>query len=697
MKTLPIPLSVLLVSALMVASVPFLAFAQTDDTDRGNRADKASFTIRDEVRGQGDRSIEFKNDEIIVKFAGDAGPTRVATRGRRVVDVIGEYRGRTDVEYAEPNYIAYAFATPNDPLYSPYQWNFDNLVSGGVHAETAWDTTTGEGVVVAIVDTGVAYEDYRRGWFERYTQAPDLAGTSFIDGYDFVNNDTHANDDQGHGTHVAGTIAGTTNNNEGVAGLAHGATIMPIKVLASDGSGGYADVADGIRYAADNGANVINLSLGGPTGASYLEEAVCYAKNKGVTVVVASGNDGANTVSYPAAYNDCVIAVGATRFDETRASYSNGGTALDIVAPGGDTGVDQNGDGWGDGILQQTFGSNPNTFGYYFYQGTSMATPHVAAAAALVIAAGKASTPDEVQSLLESTADDLGPTGFDTSYGHGLLNLAAALSGSTPPPPPDPNPGPDPEPTPNQVPTADAGADQHVSDDDNTGEETVTLDGTNSSDDDGSIVSYDWFEGATYLGNGATLDATFDVGVHDVTLVVVDDGGASSSDAVMITVDAYEPPPPPPPPPSPGTELFFDGFENGIGSWTQDSQDDWQGRRRNAYSGNSAAEVDGSASDALLISPNFSLSTPTGVRVSFVWFIERQFDRGEYLALDISTDGGATWQDYAELLGDVDTEDVWHAESITLSDVSEVQIRFRALVSSSIEDAYLDDVLIETL
>lgn len=691
MKTLSIPLVVLLAAALLVALLPFATLAQTDETNRGDRESKPDLQIKRELSGRGHSSAAFYKDEIIVKFANGARPSRVETRGRRVADVVAEYTNRDDVEYAEPNYVAYAHAVPNDPYYDPFQWNFDNPTNGGVQAETAWDTTNGSGVVVAVVDTGVAYENYRRSWFERYSQAPDLAGTSFIKGYDFVNNDAHANDDAGHGTHVAGTIAGTTNEGAGVAGLAYGATIMPVKVLGSNGSGSYADVADGIRFAADNGAQVINLSLGGSVGASYLEDAVCYAKSKGVTVVASSGNDGANSVSYPAAYDNCVIAVGATRFDERVTDYSNQGTSLDLVAPGGDVSVDQNGDGYGDGILQQTFGNNPNSFGYYFYQGTSMAAPHVSAAAAMVIAVGKAGTPAEVQTFLESTADDLGASGFDTTYGYGLINLGVALTGGTQPPEPPVDPPAEPE---NIAPTADAGEDQTVEDADNSGAEVVTLDGTGSSDSDGSVVSYDWFDGADYLGSGSVLEVEFAVGVHQVSLAVVDNDGASSTDAVTITVDAFVPPPPPPPA---STVLFSDGFEDGLGQWTQDSQLDWKDRSRTTYSGRRAVEVDGRASDAQLISPNFDLGSGASVQVNFAWFIEKKFDWGEYLAFDVSTDGGNTWTERARLRGDVDSEETWHLESIDLGTVTNVQIRFRAKVSSSVEDAYLDDVVIEVL
>ncbi|MGA9348912.1 MAG: S8 family serine peptidase [Anaerolineae bacterium] len=324
--------------------------------------------------------------------------------------------GDPSIESAEPNYYRYADFTPNDPYYS-LQWHFPMI-----HMPSAWDKSNGAGVTVAVLDTGVAYEDYGP-----YRQAPDLAGTTFVAGWDFVNEDSHPNDDNSHGTHVAGTIAQTTNNGIGVAGIAYGANIMPIKVLDSEGSGTDKWVADGIMWAVDHGAQVINLSLSGPAPSTVLETAVNYAYDNGVTVVAAAGNGGEDgigdpVVEYPAAYENC-IAVGAVRYDQTRSYYSNYGPALDLVAPGGDMSVAQNGDGYNDGVLQQTF--NPDTrdytdFAYWFFDGASMAAAHVSGVAALLIH-GDATTPDEVRAALENTAKDLGPTGWDEEYGHGLI------------------------------------------------------------------------------------------------------------------------------------------------------------------------------------------------------------------------------------------------------------------------------------
>src|SRR3989344_4901101 len=259
-------------------------------------------------------------EELVVKYKGEKKARVVKlSRGKSIKDAAREFRLRGDVEYAEPNYIAYALMVPNDPYYG-YQWNMKKI-----GMESAWDIHTGTGVTVAVIDTGVAYENFTQG-LKNYYRAPDLGSTAFAPGYDFVHNDTHPNDDNGHG---------------------------------KSGSGTYADVADGIRFAADNGAKVINLSLGGSATTTYLEEAVAYAYEKDVTIVAAAGNGGAGSVTYPAAYDNYVIAAGATRYDDARASYSNYGASLDIMAPGGDTSVDQNGDGYGDGISQQTLqGSN---------------------------------------------------------------------------------------------------------------------------------------------------------------------------------------------------------------------------------------------------------------------------------------------------------------------------------------------------
>jgi len=301
---------------------------------------------------------------------------------------------------------------PNDPCFK-YQWHLRQI---GV--PDAWKLGTGKGVVVAVIDTGV-------------TKVADLEQTKFVPGFNFVNNNANAADDHGHGTHVAGTIAQSTNNRRGVAGVAPDVSIMPIKVLSAGGSGSIGGIAQGIRWAADHGANVINMSLGGRMAMGTLAKAVKYAHDKGVVVVAAAGNDGSGRVSYPARYPG-VIAVAATQFDESTTFYSNWGPQIDIAAPGGNTKVDQNGDGKPDGVLQHTIvPTDTSKTDYLWFMGTSMASPHVAGVAALIVGAG-VRKPDAVEELLLATARK--PKGHadaaarvDDHYGAGVVDAAAAL------------------------------------------------------------------------------------------------------------------------------------------------------------------------------------------------------------------------------------------------------------------------------
>lgn len=354
----------------------------------------------------------------------------LSTETTDTAKVIEKLRREPGVAYAEQDGYVRASMTPNDEYYR-YQWNLPRIGAPG-----AWDERTGAGVTVAVVDTGVAFENFSDG-LGRYHKLPDLAGTRFTTGYDFYNRDAHPNDDNGHGSHVTGTIAQTTNNSRSEAGVAFNATIMPVKVLSAEGYGYVSDVADGITWAADHGAKVINLSLGADSPYTSLEDAVNYARDtKGVIVVAAAGNSGEGRLGYPAAY-ESVISVGAVRYDKRRTYYSQYGPGLDIMAPGGDTSVDQNADGYGDGILQQTIGlswgaGDPTVDGDYFLEGTSMAAPHVAAVAALILSAGYDVA--TVESALKAGAVDLGAAGYDTGYGFGLLSATGALMAASPGP-----------------------------------------------------------------------------------------------------------------------------------------------------------------------------------------------------------------------------------------------------------------------
>lgn len=319
------------------------------------------------------------------------------------------------IEAVEPNWIYRALFLPNDPDYR-YQWHMRQIRTG-----PAWDVTCGEDVVVAIIDTGVAYEDHGR-----FHCVEDLKGTAMVPGFNFCDDTEHANDDHCHGTHVAGTVAQCTHNRLGVCGVAFRAAIMPIKVLSAYGGGTLADIADGVRFAADHGAHVINMSLGGPIGARVLEEACDYAHDRGVTIVCAAGNSGQEGVGYPAAFEPC-IAVSATRYDEELTFYSTWGKELTVAAPGGDLRVDQNGDGKPDGVLQNAILPNePDKESYLLFQGTSMASPHVAGVCALICSLG-VTRPFWVERVLVSTARPKSDAGWDDHYGHGIVDAERAV------------------------------------------------------------------------------------------------------------------------------------------------------------------------------------------------------------------------------------------------------------------------------
>jgi serine protease len=324
------------------------------------------------------------------------------------------------------------------------QWNF--VGPFGVDAPDAWANLLragrpgGAGIVVAVLDTGVAYADAMP-----YKRSPDLDATKFVPGWDFVDDDAYPSDANGHGTHVASTIAEQTNNGYALTGLAYGARIMPVRVLDAVGDGYPSQIARGIRFAANHKAQVINMSFNfDPRVGSWqipeVTNAIHYAHKRGAVVVAASGNDGVYGVAYPARTQNAV-AVGATTEHGCLAYYSNYGSGIDLVAPGGGRDADLPGDvncqAGRDGrrIYQLTFRpGSVSDFDAEDYMGTSMSTAHVSAAAALVIASGvlgKHPKPDAVVRRLERSSLDLGATGYDTGYGWGLINAATATARGT--------------------------------------------------------------------------------------------------------------------------------------------------------------------------------------------------------------------------------------------------------------------------
>jgi serine protease len=403
-------------------------------------------------------STEWIGDVLLVKTP--ANPDAAA-----IADTLAR---QPEVEWAQPNYIRRQKARPNDPQYS-LQWNFDLL-----DLPRAWDINDGGAstVTVAVVDSGVtttndtfAFTLWTGSQFETvnvpFRINPDIAASRIKPGRDFAFWNGPVVDTDGHGTHVAGTALQDTNNNFGVAGIAYRATLLPVKaclsywdlqyLMSAFGQPGFldpditgfcddADLAAGIRYAADSSAQVINLSLGSADPAPLLRDAITYAVSRGSVVAIAVGNEfqEGNPVEYPAAYAqqiDGAIAVGAVGRSSKRAFYSNTGPHVEIVAPGGD-----DTDGGTSGMIAQyallftdfTPGviRRPrfDRYAVILSEGTSMATPHVSGVAALLISQG-ITKPAAIESAIEKFATDLGTKGRDNEYGFGLVNARAALRG----------------------------------------------------------------------------------------------------------------------------------------------------------------------------------------------------------------------------------------------------------------------------
>ncbi|MEB3329424.1 MAG: S8 family serine peptidase [Candidatus Sericytochromatia bacterium] len=382
----------------------------------------------------GDLIVRYKRG---VKPPAGARPTRLANtvtlRSRNRQADIRRLAADRNVDFVEPDMPMRALYLPNDPQLS-LQWGLAKI-----GAPKAWDTTKGRGgPLVAIIDTGVD------------ASHPDLA-SQVLPGKDFVNRDDDASDDNGHGTHVAGTVAALGDNGAGAAGVAFEAKILPVKVLSARGSGPVSGIVDGINYAVARGAKVINLSLGSAFPSVALRTAVADAVRAGVVVVAAAGNSDTTDRMYPAGFPD-VLAVGASTPQDTRASFSNHGDWVTIAAPG-------------QGIYAPYRGA------YRSLSGTSMAAPHVAGAAALVMAANPSWSAAQVKQALEQSGDAV--RGFEANPALRRLNVVGAVSfvpgaspipgpssqptsAPTPRPTPTPTPRPTPTPTPRPTPTPTA-------------------------------------------------------------------------------------------------------------------------------------------------------------------------------------------------------------------------------------------------
>ena len=305
----------------------------------------------------------------------------------------GELARDANIEYVEPDFIAQALGTSNDPYFvQGSQWHLSKI-----QAPTAWDTTTGSSSqVVAVIDSGLR------------ASHPDLVGKVLV-GYDFVANDNDANDENGHGTGVAGTLSPRSNNQIGVCGVAWANPILPVRVLDANGSGNYSAIANGIIYAADRGAKVINLSLGGTSSSRALQDAINYAWNKQCVIVAAAGNNGSNVAFYPAACTN-VVAVSATNASDTRPTWSNFGSYVDISAPGVD--------------ILSVYGTDQ----YAAWNGTSFSSPVASGVVALMAAANSTLTNVLLVDLLIKNSDDVGALGKDVYYGSGRVNANRAVT-----------------------------------------------------------------------------------------------------------------------------------------------------------------------------------------------------------------------------------------------------------------------------
>ncbi len=399
--------------------------------------------------------IDYAPGQLIVKFQGDTEPFRVIKVPKgKVMEKVEEYRVKANVVYAEPNYILYAFGS-NDRYYGN-QWALNNT-SQDIYNKVVldcideqgeefveWCCNNIDGAICRLDSTPDADINWDEAWadfnaslfFETIIAILDTGidknhldlFNKLVDGENFTKDGD--NDFYGHGTHVAGIAAAETNNSEGITGVAFSdnVKIMPVKVLGDDGCSDTGSVVNGIYYATEHGAKVINLSLGG-RGSETLKAAIDDAWKNGVLIAAAAGNDGGGRKRYPASYSN-VMSVAATNYNDNTASFSNFNDEIDISAPGVN--------------VFSTFPTYDFVLGtkydrsqdYDIGSGTSMAVPHVAGLAGLLFAQDNSRNNADVRYIIEKTADDLGTEGWDRHFGWGRINVYNALNytGETPPP-----------------------------------------------------------------------------------------------------------------------------------------------------------------------------------------------------------------------------------------------------------------------
>ena len=394
-----------LVLGLLLMSAPVMAITE----NQGNKfsSDLILVKFKAGTNAATKQQLHAKHGASVVREISQLGVQVLRIPAGKVPEKVQSYLLENVIDYAEPDYIATAYGVPNDPSFNS-QWGMNPI-----QAPAAWDSTVGKPEIkIAILDTGVDQNH------EDIPAAKIIANKNFTDSSTF-------DDNYGHGTHVAGIAAAATNNGTGVAGVGYTCSIMNYKVLNDSGSGAYDWISSGIIWAADNGAKVINMSLGGTVGSTTLKNAVDYAWNKGVVIVAAAGNDGVSTASYPAYYSNC-IAVAASDSNDAKASFSNYGSWVDVAAPG--VGI------YSTLPNHSNFISTNYLSGFLNYgslSGTSMATPFVAGLAGLVWSTTYGTSNTAVRSRIESTADQTGT--IWTSYGIERINAYKAVLLSAPP------------------------------------------------------------------------------------------------------------------------------------------------------------------------------------------------------------------------------------------------------------------------
>ncbi|GAB4143787.1 MAG: hypothetical protein OHK0017_01590 [Patescibacteria group bacterium] len=442
-----------LVSVFMLVGLVPTAFAQTSSSEviqNANQVVPNQVIVKfkegkDKLAGKKDGEINGikyfdlkrsgSQDTYLLNLNREISKPRLGELSKRSVEeaeskalelnqVVLKLKSNPDVESVQVNAIYSKSAIPNDTFFAD-QWGLNSaVVNGGVNidinAPEAWDITTGSPeTVIAVIDSGVDYNH------------PDLSSkilrksNGSIWGYDFVNSDADPMDDDGHGTHVAGIAAATSNNGLGIAGMCQQCKIMPLKFLDNQGYGDSFGAISAIYYAADNGAEVINNSWGGEFDDPIMQEAIDYAASKGAVTLAAAGNSNVTTPNYPAAMNN-VISVSAVSQGGTRASFSNFGPSIEIAGPSESVSTFPAGTNLGASCSDLNY-STAND-GYGRCMGTSMSTPFVSGCVGLIKSIRYDLGQTEIENLLKTTAKDLGSAGRDDQFGFGLLNCQAALN-----------------------------------------------------------------------------------------------------------------------------------------------------------------------------------------------------------------------------------------------------------------------------